>query len=161
MSAEKLPTEFDLEVQTSVKTPLSTKTFISRLFAAGVLRFFGRSQNYRLTPRRTLSISGVDNTDGTGTLTIQLQDLDGNDVAETGWLEIGFGATAAAAFTDLGTVVAATGVVRGIHLADAHLAVTTDATGLAVLTLTTADKWFYTAQVDGLVVAGSLTVTGP
>ena len=159
MSAEKLPTEFDLEVQTSVKTPLSTKTFIARLFAAGVLRFFGRSQNYRLTPRRTLSISGVNNADGTGTLTVQLQDLDGNDVAEVAWLEIGFGATAIAAFSDLGTVTATSGVVRGSHVADGHLAVTTTSAGLAVLTLAAIDEWFFTAQVDGLVVAGSLTVT--
>ena len=107
----------------------------------------------------------VDNEDGTGTLTLQVKDGNADNVTAAVEIEIGFSATAGAIYADLGTVVATTGTVTRIHLADAFLRVRSNTSGVIVLTLTTADEWFTRALVVGASQANALSssyvVTGP
>ncbi len=107
----------------------------------------------------------VDGAAGTGTLTLQIKDGNGNNVTSAVEIEIGFSATLGGIYADLGTVAASTGTVTRIHLADAFLRVRSNASGVIVLTLTTADEWFVRAQVVGSsqasVLEASYTVTGP
>lgn len=107
----------------------------------------------------------VDNTDGTGTLTLQVKDGNGDNVTSAVEVDVAFSATEGGVYADLGTLAATTGTIVFSFLADAHARVRSNATGAIVLTLTTADEWFLRAQVvgssQGSVLTGSYTVTGP
>lgn len=107
----------------------------------------------------------LDNTDGTGTLTLQIKDGNGTNITSAVEIEIGFSATAGGIYADLGTVAATTGTVTRVHLSDGFLRIRSNASGVIVLTLTTADEWFVRACVVGssqaTALESSYTVTGP
>jgi hypothetical protein len=106
----------------------------------------------------------LDNADGTGTLTLQVKDGNGNNVTSAVELEIGISATPGTIYVSRGAVTAATGTVTFIGLAGAFLRVRTTAAGLAVLTLGTSNAKSYRALVVGSSQAnaleGTVTVTG-
>ncbi len=106
--------------------------------------------------------TGVDNADGTGTLTVQIEDNDGLDVTGKFLFTIIFAAVADTVGSDLGEVAATTGVIMAEPIADIMIVVATDATGTAVLTLTAVDQWFYNIDFRGnAMVEGSIVVTDP
>lgn len=109
----------------------------------------------------SVSVTVEDQTDGTGDITIQLKDAQGNNLAARAVVAVWFSATAHGAPTDLGDIAAGTGAILAEITADALALVATDATGLAVLTHTmdTPGALHCMAAVQGLVGTGNDTIT--
>jgi hypothetical protein len=106
-----------------------------------------------------VSVAIADNEDGTGEVTLQLKDAQGNNLAARGVIKVWFSATAHGAPTDLGDVVAGTGSILAEITTDALILVATDANGLAVLTYTRTGALHAMAEVNGLVATGNATIT--
>lgn len=123
-----------------------------------------RTYAYRIIdPKKqlTLSLTGTDNADGTGTLAVQVVDLAGNSVA--GYFQFSFrtSATAYGAAADLGDFAATAGQILIEHTTDALGVVETNSSGAATLTITptTDDEVFIQAELNGEVVATSIDIT--
>lgn len=110
----------------------------------------------------TLDITSVDGTDGTAAVTIQAQDLAGNDLAANVLIRAWTAATsmgAVAASEEL--AVASDALILTEHTANADIDILTDATGEAVLTITDAAGTYYLmTECQGIVTSTTITITG-
>jgi len=114
--------------------------------------------------RRYLTMTGADDADGTGTMTIQLKDASGDNLSERALVRVWFSDTAeygapATAGTDFS---ASTGTVIKEIDADQDYDILADATGKVVMEIDDgADNTYYvSAEVDGRVYSGSAVITG-
>ncbi|MEA3210978.1 MAG: hypothetical protein QOE70_4035 [Chthoniobacter sp.] len=109
----------------------------------------------------TVSVAVVDTgVAHTATITVQLKDAQGNNLAARSTITVFLSATSFGDPTDLGTVTATTGKVLKADTADALLTCVTDAAGVLVLSavLTGAGNLFAHATAGGLVVVGNVAV---
>jgi predicted RecA/RadA family phage recombinase len=110
----------------------------------------------------TLDVTSVDGANGTAAVTIQAQDLAGNDLAKNvlirAWTSA---ASMGAAAASEGLAVAADALIIMEHLANADIDIITDATGKAVLTITDAAGTYYLmTECQGIVTSTTVTITG-
>jgi len=110
-----------------------------------------------------LSVSSVDNEDGTASVTVQVLNQKGNEVDAKYVARVWLASTVDTAPDATG--VTAFAVATGVELEQvtdgADYRVLTDATGTAVLTVTAADGTYYAmAEIDGKVANGTITITG-
>lgn len=133
------------------------------MFAPSVV-FAGRLEASLADNIPFLTITGADNADGTGTMSIQAKDAAANNLAERVLVRVWFSDTAAyaapaAATTDFSV---ATGTQIREITADSYYEAITDATGLVEMTIDDgADGTYYvSAEIDGRVYSGSVTITG-
>jgi len=110
----------------------------------------------------TITLTGTNDADGTGTMAIQVKDADGSNLAQRFrvrcWLSTG----------DFGAPVADTdfSVITGTELreitANADYEVISDATGLAEMNIDVASNgtYYVMAEVDGRIYSGSVAITG-
>ena len=109
----------------------------------------------------TITLEGIDNTDGTGEMSIQVTDAAGNALAQRfrvrTWLSTSaYGAPVAQ--TDFSL---ATGTQLREITANADYEVISDATGLVEMWIVAADGTYYVmAEVDGRIYSGSVAITG-
>ena len=109
-----------------------------------------------------LPLTGADDTDGTGTMAIQVKDAAGNTLAGR------FCVRTWISTSDYGPAVADTdySVTTGTELqeivANADYEVISDATGSVTMNIDTADDgtYYVMAEVDGRIYSGSVTITG-
>jgi len=110
----------------------------------------------------TLSITSEDQADGTADVTIQAQDMEGNDLAETVLIRAWTAETsmgAAHAMSELAVATDALIIVE--HTANAVVDIMTDATGEAVLTVTDANGTVYLmTECQGIVTSTAVAITG-
>ena len=110
----------------------------------------------------TLALTGADDADGTGTMTIQVRDAAGANLAGRfrirAWIADAE-YSAPDAQTDFSVT---TGEALGEITADADYDVITNATGAAVMNIDTAtNKTVYVmAELDGRITTGSVAITG-
>jgi predicted RecA/RadA family phage recombinase len=110
----------------------------------------------------TLDVTSVDGANGTAAVTIQSQDLAGNNLAKNvlirAWTSA---ASMGAAAASEGLAVAADALIIMEHLANADIDIITDATGKAVLTITDAAGTYYLmTECQGIVTSTTVTITG-
>lgn len=110
----------------------------------------------------TITLTGTDDADGTGSMAIQVKDAAGNALAERFrlrcWMSTSdFGAPVA----DTDFSVSAGAELREI-IANADYEAISDATGLVVMSINTASDgtYYVMAEVDGRIYSGSVTITG-
>jgi hypothetical protein len=110
-----------------------------------------------------LSLSAVDNEDGTGTLSIQAQDAAGNSLADNVITRVWTGGADDFGHDAINSMSVATGTSKEEITANAEYLVITDATGLAEITLDlTGDGSVYAwAELGGRIYAsGEIAITG-
>ena len=110
-----------------------------------------------------LNLTGVDDADGTGSMTIQLQDGDGASLSSRFLVRTWFGGTTeyAAPSADTDFSVTTGTQIREIT-ADADYEVLADASGTIVMNIDTVtnDTFYVMAEIDGKVYTGSVAITG-
>lgn len=115
-------------------------------------------------PDVTVAVANAGTPDGAAYVTMQLKDVQGNNLAARGVVHFWFAQSAAwAAPADLGTLSVTTGTLLTADLADADSRVLTDATGLAVLKLQLASSpgtVHAHAHVNGLPKTANAAITG-
>ena len=109
-----------------------------------------------------ISMAGTDNEDGTGTVTLTVTDWMGGAVTDAYMLRLWLSGSALGAPTDPGNIAATTGRILVEEVTDALCTVATDASGVAVLTITATSNGtqIVHAAVIGKITAGSLAVSG-
>lgn len=106
-----------------------------------------------------LSVTGEDDADGTGTFTIQVQDIDGNALSGRFLLRVWLGTSAyggSSAATDFSVD---TGTALDTVLSNADIEVITDSDGKAVMKVEDAAEHHVMASAGGPIFTGSVTVT--
>ncbi len=110
-----------------------------------------------------LDVTGTDNGDGTGTLTVQAQDADGNDLADNVLFRAWIGGADDFGTDSINSVTVATGTNKEEVGANAEYLVITDSSGLAELTLNpTGDGNHYAwCELGGRIYAsGEIAISG-
>jgi len=110
----------------------------------------------------TITLTGADDADGTGTMSIQIKDAAGNALAQRFRVRCWLGTAdvgAPVADTDFSVT---TGTELGEIVANADYEAISDATGLVVMNINVAvDGTYYVmAEVDGRIYSGSVAITG-
>lgn len=108
-----------------------------------------------------ITVSGVDNTDGTGTFTVQVKDAAGNNLEEYFKVNVWRAASAYAAPAAATGFATASGTLKRTLTANADLEVITTSAGAATFTVTDAGAHHVMAEIDGRIYTGTVTVTGP
>lgn len=111
----------------------------------------------------TLSLSGSDNGDGTGTLSVQAQDADGNNLEERVLLRVWVNSSDNFQAGAINGVTVATGINHEEVTASADYYVITDATGLAELTLDLASDgsvYAWGSMAGPIYESGEIAITG-
>jgi hypothetical protein len=109
-----------------------------------------------------LTLSASDDGDGTGTLSIQLKDAAGNDLAANALLRVWIGTANDFGPDTITDFSVTTGTQKAEVTADAEYHVITDATGLAVMNIDNggAGTLYAWAELAGRIVAsGAITIT--
>ena len=109
-----------------------------------------------------VSVSGVDNEDGTATVTVTVTDWMGNAVEGAYMVRLWLSGSILGAPTDPGDIAATTGRILVEEVTDALCTIATNASGVAVLTITaTVDgAQIVHAAIVGKISAGSIAITG-
>jgi len=134
-----------------VETAGATDTTVRVLLASEVTQDFGT----------TLSLSAADDEDGTGTVTIQVQDAAGNDLAGRFLVHCWTDDTDFGAPTALTGFAPTTGTTISAYTANADLAVLTDANGRIVLDCNkgSAGTIYVMAELGGRASSVELAIT--
>ena len=106
-----------------------------------------------------LKITGVDNEDGTGKVTIQAQDVNGNDLAGRFLFRVWRGASAYADSTAITDFDVDTGAILETVTANADFEVITDDAGKVVMDVEDAAEHHIMATAGGPIYAFEITVT--
>ncbi len=106
-----------------------------------------------------LSVTGVDNTDGTGTFTVQAQTVDGASLSGRFLLRVWRGAAAYGTVGDINGFAVATGTLLKAITANGDLEVITDTAGKATFTATDDGAHHVMATAGGTIYTGNVTVT--
>jgi hypothetical protein len=113
-------------------------------------------------PFAKLTISAADQTDGTADVTIQVQDPDGNDLADSFFLRVWTGGADDYGVDGLTGVSATTGTVVNSHTSNGDVDVATDTNGTAVLAMNNggAGSIYVWAAFQGVIYAtGEVSIT--
>jgi hypothetical protein len=111
----------------------------------------------------TLTLTGSDDADGTGTVSIQVKDAAGNALAGTFLIRTWIGTADDYGADALSDYSVSTGTAKEEVVANAEYLVVTDATGLAVMNIDNAGPGtvYAWAAINGKVLAsGAITLTG-
>jgi hypothetical protein len=107
----------------------------------------------------TASVAGVDNTNGTGTFTVQVKDAAGNALAQYSLVRAWRSATAYGAAAAATGFVSATGTTTNTVTANADLEVITASDGSCTFTVTDNGAHHVNVEVNGRIYTGTVTVT--